>query len=402
MAKQAKKPSRDERFDGMIGPGPLRAWVQSSCPFLVLPKVPATARPSDLIAGPQGYLSVLAAADFLAGKQPSPATREDYLALCLAAHHASVGSFVPTDVDSKIRGELWKRASGDTLRRRWAIARAAFAWSTDGVSTRVEHTPFGPVSGHDGEWQGVANGALGAALLARDETLVEEIAAWIRADLTREAAAFTAQIERARNGDTAEALILLRLAWILTHNVGDVDQGLSYWTADAIPPDRASDPQLIALRHEFAELAHERPERYAGVFHHAKRIYQLVAAEGHRHYPLREAKCLRRCAALLLPLGPCFEAWGRAVATSTDLGDADRADVLVALLDGIRAVRGQRGYQRAIVGLSSCRGGLPNLLRRLPTSVATALNHPELSAQIAVSETNFADGLAQQVRELLA
>ena len=41
-----------------------------------------------------------------------------------------------------------------------------------------------------------------------------------------------------------------------------------------------------------------------GEFYRAKIIYkELLSAEGHRHYPLREPKCLRMTPDLMLPLG---------------------------------------------------------------------------------------------------
>ena len=55
---------------------------------------------------------------------------------------------------------------------------------------------------------------------------------------------------------------------------------------------------------KFSRLAHERNERYGGEFFRAKIIYkELLSAEGHRHYPLREPKCLRMTPDLMLPLG---------------------------------------------------------------------------------------------------
>ena len=55
---------------------------------------------------------------------------------------------------------------------------------------------------------------------------------------------------------------------------------------------------------KFSRLAHERNERFGGEFFRAKIIYkELLSAEGHRHYPLREPKCLRMTPDLMLPLG---------------------------------------------------------------------------------------------------
>jgi hypothetical protein len=385
-----RKPPNDQ-FDGMIGPGQLLAWVQGSCPFLFSTEPPPAGRLADLAVGPEGFRAVLAAGPSLIGAKPGSETRDDYLALCLAAHHATVGSYVPTDVDTKIRGELWRRAQGETLRRRWRLACLSRTWATAGVSTRVETTSVGPVSGHDGEWLSVACGAFGAAVLAKDAQVADEALHWIRSELEREARAFTSACANAKS--TADWLAVIRLAWILTHNAGDVDQGLSYWPADE---------RLAAARRELAALAHEQPERFAGTYLRAKAVYQLVAAEGHRNYPLRAVKALRRDASLLLPLGPCLEAWGRTIATSPHLSDGDRAEVLEALLSGVLKVKGQFGYQRAVVGLATCKGGLSGLTKRLPAAAMRGLDDLGMRKQLTISEEAFAAALAKQVKPRLA
>ena len=409
-----------DRFDGMIGPSQILAWVASSCPFLDLLPAPEASdqRLATLAAGSNGWLKILQAGRRLIGVRPSPESRLDYLALCLAAHHATVGSYVPTDVDSKIRGELWRKASGPLLRDRWELAKQAHQWSPESVSSRVEHTAVGPLSGHDGEWLGVAVGALGAALLVGDTAISDEIFAWIDGELTREVTAYThaeaatvaapvatpvataaakaatrksAPSSKNINAD-ALAVSLARLAWILTHNAGDVDQGLSYWPVD---------PRLTAARTHLTELAHAHPQRsprYSGVFIRAKAVYQLIAAEGHRNYPLRAVKSLRTSADLLLPLGPCLEAWGARVAASPVINDHDRAEVLATLLDGITKVKGQVGYHRAIVGLASVRGGLPALCKRLKTSEVRMLDDLAVRKQLTISADAFAASLAKRIR----
>ena len=388
-----------DQFEGMIGPGQLSAWIASSCPFL-LPRLaactPTSLPPRALATAEDGWLQILAAAPSLIGAKPTPETREDYLALCLASHHASVGSYVPTDVDSKIRGDLWRRQTGAGLRRRWLLATAARSWSTTGVSARVETTTRGPVSGHDGEWLGVAAGALGAAMLAGDNDTAEAAAGWMDHELAREAQAYVEAEASVRSGkDDAQAVALTRLAWILTHNAGDVDQGLSHW------PTGAVGRLLDEHRQRFAELAHDRTQRYGGVYHRAKALYQLVAAEGHRHYPLRAVKALRSDASLLLPLGPCFEAWGTLVAQAATLDDQARADVLAALCNGIAKISGQVGYQRALVGLASAPGGLATLSRRLPAAAVEALDDPQVRRHLTLSAADFAAQLAKQVRSHL-
>ena len=383
----------------MIGPGQIIAWVSTSCSFL-LPRIEAFTNratpPRDLTGGTDGWLRVLGAATMLFGAKPTNETREDYLAICLAAHHATVGSYVPTDVDNKIRGDLWRRQSGESLQRRWQLATAARAWSPEGVSTRVESTSVGPVSGHDGEWLGVAAGAYGAALIAGDRTVAAAASDWMHTELEREAQAYRILENAVRShDDPAYAVALARLAWILTHNAGDVDQGLSHW------PTGAVGRLLDEPRRIFAEIAHVAPHRYGGVYHRAKAIYQLVAGEGHRHYPLRAVKALRTDASLLLPLGPCLEAWGATVATSPVLDDHARAEVLAALCHGIGTISGQVGYQRALVGLATCPGGLARLIKRLPAKEVERLDDPDVRRHLALSAEAFAAQLAERIHPVV-
>ena len=55
---------------------------------------------------------------------------------------------------------------------------------------------------------------------------------------------------------------------------------------------------------KYGKLAHSNFERYNGEYLRAKSVYKdLLSAEGHRNYPLREAKCLRIHPDLMLPLG---------------------------------------------------------------------------------------------------
>ncbi len=398
-AQTRKTCAPTDQFDGMIGPGQILAWIASSCPFL-LPQIAAravtTAPPRAVTAGADGWLQVLAAAPRLIGAKPTIDTREDYLALCLAAHHATVGSYVPTDVDSKIRGELWRRQTGAALRRRWQIATDAREWSAAGVSTRVEETTCGPVSGHHGEWLGVAAGALGAAMIAGDSETADEAAGWMHAELTREAQAYIVAEEEVRTGNNdKQAVALTRLAWILTHNAGDVDQGLAHW------PSGAVGRLLDERRRVFGEIAHCAPQRYLGAYHRAKAVYQVVASEGHRHYPLRAVKALRADASFLLPLGPCFENWGTVIAHSPAINDQGRSEVLAALCNGIEKVSGQVGYQRALVGLASGPGGLTKLSQQLPAGTVARLDETTVREHLKLSAEDFAAQLATRVRSLV-
>ena len=64
-----------------------------------------------------------------------------------------------------------------------------------------------------------------------NDKLANEVEALMNKELEREAAAF--KYIRGLKPSIASDTALLKLAAILTHNVGDVDQGLNYWQVGA-------------------------------------------------------------------------------------------------------------------------------------------------------------------------
>lgn len=328
-------------IDKFIPPALLLDLIWNTVPFLKDRLVtPPPGRLHTLANAPEGFVAVLSATERLA----DPALTEeerllDYFTLCLAAHHATVASYVPTDVDSKIRGLLWKETRDpEMLHKMFEVALLMNHWSLRGISTRWDEVHGGgPVSGHNGEWLSVIAGALGRCLQAgRDET-IEAAAAAIEAELEREALAF-----RLALAQPGQEIVTLRLATSITHNLGDLDQAIGYWEEK-----RLSGP----YRERFARLAHENKDRYQGTFQIAAQLYRAnLAMEGHRHYPLREVKALRRSADLLLPLGPFLDEWGGTAGKHPALGDEDRALLLEALVTGCKKVPNQNGYFRAIAG----------------------------------------------------
>ena len=140
-------------------------------------------------------------------------------------------------------------------------------------------------------------------------------------ELAREARAFDA-LARARGRE----LDLLRLAAIMTHNAGDVDQGLSA---------RGGKKDGAAQRARFARLAHEGPSATAARSRRAAALYKdVMAAEGHRNYPLREIRALRKDPALLLPISPFLDAWGERLARYPGWSLAERAEVVAGVVAG--------------------------------------------------------------------
>ncbi len=401
--RSAFAPEARGAFGGFIGPRNLVALVANAAPFLfdgshpASHLVPATsgARLADHARHPLGWWSILRQHELVPSTAtPTPAQRTDYFALCLAAHFASVATYVPTDVDSKIRHALWfEDDPHEELEQRLELALALEQWDIRGISTRfVVVDGCGPVSGHDGERLSVLCGGMLAMLARGDAASSTRLEERVDFELAREARAF-ASVER----KAGREIELLNLATILTHNAGDVMQAMDAKGARAIGPQ---------LRVRFADLARERFERYGGAFGRAAALYrELLATEGHRNYPLRELKLLRASHELLLPLGPFLDAWGAKLARWPKWNAAQRAEVAGGLILGCRRVAGQESYYRALAGFDAAvSGGLEGreLANHYASAVKRQLKDPELKKKLAVRRESFESSYAKRARAVLA
>ena len=357
----------------------------------------------ELSRGSMGWLHILnSPCSLQAPEYASEAERIDYFALCLAAHFATVASYVPSDVDSKIRGHCWEDPSEDVLESQLLIFKNALEWDISKVSNKViqvyDDNKSRPelISGHHGELLGVLCGAWGAFLRKGNMKRANFIETLIQTELDREAKLFR-QL-RLRESNLENDTLLLKLSAILTHNVGDIDQGYSYWGQSIM--------KHISKHQLFSRLAHQRGERFGGEFIRAKALYkQFLSAEGHRNYPLREARCLRSTPEFLLPFGPWYESWGRLVATHPTLSEDDRVMVLRQLLRGCDSkskawcVPNQIGYYRALNGMSVI--SLDDLANKLPTDYIRILQSSHVIKHMDISEEAFASDLGCRARDFM-
>jgi len=332
---------------------------------------------------------------------PTEAQRIDYFTLCMAAHFSTVATYVPTDVDSKIRGHCWHDPSDYVLEKQFEVLKDALLWNVDSVSKRTLKIhpidPIFPISGHNGEFLGSFVGAWGAFLRKGNKKLADEAEELINKELQREADAF--KYMRSTKAGTISDTVLLKLAAILTHNVGDVDQGYSYWDNEG----KGFEDQY----QRYSRLAHERNDRYGGEFARAKLVYkELLSAEGHRNYPLREAKSLRSTSDLMLPIGPWLESWGRTIAIHPALSTEDRITIIRQLIRGCDStsrawcVPNQIGYYRALNGIASVLS-LDRIQKDLDKDCIAVLKTHEMRMQLELSENAFASRLGASARELL-
>jgi hypothetical protein len=359
-----------------IGPETLIAQVRSTAPFLAdrLP-APESARLIDLGGSPDGFLRVLASwENLLRAGLAFEEQLQDYLALCLACHHSTVATFVPTDVDTKIRGIVWRETRDiEVLRPMLRFALASRGWSEEGVSIRAVRG----VSGHNGEQWSVIAGGLGYLLELGDRVPADEALAAIEAEIDREQAVFDAVC-----AERDAELDVLRLSMTLAHNRGDLTQGMGFWKRTA-----ATAPLMehLSARGRFA--------RAVFIYQHTG-----LSAEGHRHYPLRPVKALRQSPATLLPLCPFLDEWGGVVARLEE-----SHDVLAALVSGCQKVQGQQGYYRAIAGMrAASSGAFDRAAARMPNAVQRLLRDADLRKLIDVPRISFESMMRKRARAALA
>jgi hypothetical protein len=359
-----------------IAPETLLSQVRSTAPFLE-ERLPARepARLIDLGNSADGFLRVLASWENLLRAELSHGEQlQDYFALCLACHHATVATFVPTDVDTKIRGIVWRESRDpEVLRPMLRFALQSRGWTEDGISIRAVRG----VSGHNGEqWSAIAGG-LGRLLELGDTASAEEAQAAIESEVEREQSVF----EVVANEAGAE-VDLLRLSMTLAHNRGDLTQGMGFWKRT--PLTAPAQERLSTL----------------GRFATAVRIYQHtgLSAEGHRHYPLRGVKALRRSTATLLPLCPFLDDWGGVVSQLDE-----RAEVLEALVIGCQKVQGQQGYYRAIAGMRDASPGeFERTAGRMSNNAQRLLRGAETRKLIDVPRGSFEAMMRKRARAALA
>lgn len=373
-----------------IKPAVILEQVWNTAPFLrERESGPAakSARLMELGGGPLGFLRILQHGEQIEQAAMRSEQLEDYFALCLSAHHATVATFVPTDVDTKIRGLLWRETRDPAvLGRMLDLTLQMGLWTLKGISTRVDEVAnSGPVSGHDGERLGTLAGALGRAVSIGDAALATKAEEAIDTELEREAVAFRMALH-----EPGQELTALRLAMSLTHNVGDLDQGISFWDGRAM---------ALPAKERFHRLAHENQRPFQGTFAAAASIYKsALASEGHRHYPLRPIRGLRQSPDLLLPLGPCLDDWGALVGRHPALSVGDRAEVLAALVTGCKKVPNQQGYFRALAGWREAAGRTyEKAVSDAPNAVQKLMREAAFRQTVAVPRVSFESMLRKKV-----
>jgi hypothetical protein len=306
----------------------------------------------------------------------------DYFDLCLSAHFATVGTFVPTDVDLAIRQKLWSsvqaEAAFDPL---WDRIRSMRDWKEDRVSKRwVESREGIRLSGHQGEWFSVAMGAYGCARRSiphRMGEIREEIEALL---LIQERGLSVLREEFLSEPEPGPMKAFLGGVAAVAHNLGDLDRMFEAWKID--------DSDL--LKHRVFRLGHEDSRAPKPLFLEAGRVYQeWLATENHRNFALRAPKALRRSPEFLLPFGLFLDDWGRHLVQEGQrsglLDEGAFREVIEALVTGWKklnpvSVFTSQGYARALSGMAQgfASGGSYDSGRRILESLVPPAVRKEL------------------------
>ena len=321
---------------------------------------------------------------------PKPNEQEwvRYFELCVGAHFSTVATFVPSDVDTKIRNHLWfdRKLSRDGLTAMKNIALATDHWDVRAVTQSwVPDKDGRSLSGHDGEKLSILTAGMQALTNAGDTQGSDELEACAFRQVERESEAFLTLVDtKGRERD------LLMLAAVITHNAGDIDQGFS-----------VGHPH--PAREKIGRLAHERSQRFGGAYAIAAKLYRdLLAAEGHRNYHLRAMRELRADPDLMKPPSPYLDPWGDRLARRQGWNSRDKALVLQGLMEACARVRGQVAYYRAIAGMNAAvSGGGEQLAKELSVNARKTLKEPQFQRALQTSREQFEGDLARRARAAL-
>lgn len=303
----------------------------------------------------------------------------EYFELCLTAHHATVGSFVPTDVDNQIRFKLWHPAVGlETLSKMAALVLASYHWNDRLVSARWIVVPETGerLSGHTGEWFSTAMAAYGA-LRRKSTSFAADIAGLILREIQREAKIFE-QLKKSKNG-----LGVLKACALISHNLGDLERVIQMWNL----------PQDDFLVESILQFTTTPNSSVKSNLIDAKNLYcHFMAVENTRHFALRSPRCLRKSADFLLPIGPFFDDWGKVIGKHPGLKSEEVGEIASSLVDGWERLKGTVGYARALSGiLETFPGGYHSLSSYLPVRIARKLKSGELHSLCSISQKRFED-----------
>ncbi len=337
-----------------IAPNILLKQVESTAPFLFSGEIATDLKGREYLDKLRYYKKNLKALKSLG--------LSEYFHLCLCAHWATAGTFVPTDVDNQIREGLWKQGIiGKHIDRMVATTIESWKWDYSPMTNRVSYNEAS-MSTHEGTWLSVAIGAYCATLKQKRPDLSQALEEVILAEIKKEE---TILLELVKERDHIN---FLRAAPLMAHNFGDLDRVIVQWEMDLNLP----------FIKEIYKLGHILNSSYSEVLVFTGKVNKAFSSkENHRHMALRVPKGLRKSHKFLIPVGPFMDDWGVGIVKSNTLSEEEVGEVVAALYEGYLRQEEAFGYARGLSGIlsqldkgmSSLESVLPfDLIREIKTS----------------------------------
>lgn len=322
-----------------IAPNILIGHVDNTNPFLFKGELDTTGRERSYLAKLVFYKKNLKALQKI--------NLAEYFHICMSAHWATAGTFVPTNVDNQIREGLWRHGEiGSFIDLMATITIDSWKWDYSEVTNRKAFNlnTQEVMSTHEGTWLSVAIGAYAALKMHRRPELALEMQEVILQEVQKEQDILLSLIEQKDHKN------FLRSCALMAHNFGDLDRVIEQWKLTT------EDPFIKKIY----KLGHQKNDDYHEIFPYAGEMNKRVMAiENHRHMSMRMVKGLRVSKDFLIPIGPFMDDWGKVLGQSSKLTIEDKALLILAFQEGHTRQDLAFGYARALNGLlSTVEGGI--------------------------------------------
>ncbi len=307
----------------------------------------------------------------------------DYFHLCLCAHWATAGTFVPTDVDNQIREGLWNHGTiGKYIDRMVKTTIEAWKWDYSPMTNRVSYNTL-PMSTHEGTWLSVAIGAYCATVKQNRPNLTADLEEVILAEIRKEEEILL------KLKEDQDHINFLRAAPLMAHNFGDLDRVIIQWDMDLDNP----------FIKKIYKLGHQIHPEYSEILVYTGKVNKaFTSKENHRHMALRVPKCLRRSHKFLIPVGPFMDDWGEAIVEAGILSLGEIGEIVAALYDGFLRQEEAFGYARGFRGiLNKLENGLASLESSLPFDLVRDIKKSQFFKLSEISRSTFEDQYKAQL-----
>ena len=309
-----------------------------------------------------------------------------YFHICMAAHWASAGTFVPTDVDNQIREGLWRHGEiGKHIDRMAKITIDSWQWDYSQVTNRKSYnqTRHQVMSTHEGTWLSVAIGAYCALKKNKRDALAEEVANVILAENEKEEKLLLDLQEK------RDHINFLRSTALMAHNFGDLDRVIDIWQMSDDDP----------FKQRIYKLGHRLNPHYSPVLVFAGLVNkEFLSVENHRHMSLRQPRCLRQSHRYLVPVGPFMDDWGELLGSDPKLTSADKVEIIAALFEGWTRQDKALGYVRAFRGITDALpSGLDSLEADMPFDLMLEIKKSKFYELSKIEKTEFEEMMIKRL-----